>query len=125
MADRKPPPNTKRSAAGGGGAVPRGAAAAHRGAQAGRSGAVGARQPRPVDDATLAAIFRRFRDADPEPRGELEHVDPYTLLVAVVLSAQATDRSVNLATTALYREASDPAAMVALGEERLDRKSVV
>ena len=72
-----------------------------------------------MDDATLAEIMRRFEAADPNPRGELEHVDPYTLLVAVVLSAQATDKSVNLATTRLYRVASDPAAMVALGEERL------
>lgn len=63
--------------------------------------------------------MRRFELADPDPRGELEHVDPYTLLVAVVLSAQATDKSVNLATAGLFREASTPAAMVALGEERV------
>ena len=61
----------------------------------------------------------RFATAEPNPRGELEHVDPYTLLVAVVLSAQATDRSVNLATAELFKVASTPAAMVALGEERL------
>lgn len=77
------------------------------------------RSPRPVDDGTLAEIMRRFQAADPDPRGELEHVDPYTLLVAVVLSAQATDRSVNRATAELFRVADTPAAMVALGEERL------
>ena len=63
--------------------------------------------------------MRRFREANPDPRGELEHVDPYTLLVAVVLSAQATDRSVNVATAELYKVADNPEAMVALGEERL------
>jgi endonuclease-3 len=72
-----------------------------------------------VDDATVAEIFRRFRAANPEPRGELEHVDPYTLLVAVALSAQATDKSVNIATAELFKVAKTPAAMVALGEERL------
>ena len=75
--------------------------------------------PEPVDDATLAEIMRRFREADPDPRGELEHVDPYTLLVAVVLSAQATDKSVNIATERLFKVADTPAAMVELGEERL------
>ena len=54
--------------------------------------------PEPVDDATLVEIFSRLRVADPEPRSELEYLNPYTLLVAVVLSAQATDKSVNLAT---------------------------
>lgn len=98
MPDRKPPARKPQAAA--------------RGARAPKA-------PKPVDDATLAEIMRRFEAADPNPRGELEHVDPYTLLVAVVLSAQATDKSVNLATTRLYRVASDPAAMVALGEERL------
>src|SRR5690349_18078594 len=63
------------------------------------------RTPRPVDAATRLAIFRRLRDADPEPRGELEAVNPFTLLVAVVLSAQATDRSVNLATRELFKVA--------------------
>ena len=78
-----------------------------------------ARSPKPVDDATVTEIMRRFEAHDPNPRGELEHVDPYTLLVAVVLSAQATDRSVNIATAELYRVADNPAAMVALGEERV------
>lgn len=73
----------------------------------------------PVNAEALDEIMRRFEAADPNPRGELEHVDPYTLLVAVVLSAQATDRSVNLATDALFKVADTPAAMVALGEARL------
>lgn len=75
--------------------------------------------PEPLPPDAIQEIFRRFADTDPNPRGELEHVDPYTLLVAVVLSAQATDRSVNLATHELYKVADTPAKMVALGEERL------
>jgi endonuclease III len=63
--------------------------------------------------------FRRFHAAEPEPEGELEHVDPYTLLVAVVLSAQATDAGVNKATPALFAVADTPQKMVALGEKRL------
>jgi len=66
-----------------------------------------------------AEFFRILRDANPEPRSELEYATPYELLVAVVLSAQATDRSVNLATRRLYAVANTPAAMVALGEEGL------
>lgn len=62
-------------------------------------------------------MFARFAAADPAPQGELVHVDPYTLLVAVVLSAQATDAGVNRATPALFAAASTPAAMVALGED--------
>ena len=76
--------------------------------------------PKPVDDATLVEILTRFETANPSPRGELEHTDPYTLLVAVVLSAQATDKSVNLATAELFKVASTPAQMVALGEERVE-----
>jgi endonuclease III len=75
--------------------------------------------PKVVDGATREEIFRRFQAADPNPQGELEHVDPYTLLVAVVLSAQATDKSVNIATRELFKAAPTPAAMVALGEERV------
>jgi endonuclease-3 len=75
------------------------------------------RRPKPVDPATLAEVFRRFRDANPEPKGELEHRDPYTLLVAVVLSAQATDAGVNKATRELFRVAGTPQAMLALGED--------
>ena len=64
-------------------------------------------------------IFRRFRAAEAEPKGELEHVNAYTLLVAVVLSAQATDAGVNKATRALFKAADTPAKMLALGEEKL------
>ena len=66
-----------------------------------------------------AAFFRILRDANPEPKSELEYATPYQLLVAVVLSAQATDKSVNLATRKLFPIASTPAAIVALGEEAL------
>jgi endonuclease III len=64
-------------------------------------------------------IFRRFQARNPDPRGELQYINPYTLLVAVVLSAQATDASVNKATEPLFRTVRTPAQMVALGEERL------
>jgi endonuclease-3 len=69
--------------------------------------------------AEIAEAFRRFQAAMPEPKGELEHVDPYTLLIAVVLSAQATDAGVNKATPALFAAANTPAKMVALGEARV------
>jgi len=62
-------------------------------------------------------IFHRFSLQRPEPRGELEHVNPYTLLVAVVLSAQATDAGVNKATRALFAVADTPEKMLALGEQ--------
>lgn len=65
------------------------------------------------------AFFEALRAANPNPQTELEYTSPYELLVAVVLSAQATDRSVNLATRALFPKARTPAAMVALGEERV------
>ncbi len=78
-----------------------------------------ARRPRPVDQATLVEVFRRFRAANPEPRGELEHRDPFTLLVAVVLSAQSTDAGVNKATRELFKVADTPQKILALGEERL------
>jgi endonuclease-3 len=72
-----------------------------------------------LSTVAVEEIFRRFESRDPEPKGELEHVDPYTLLVAVVLSAQATDAGVNKATRRLFAEAATPEAMVALGEERV------
>jgi endonuclease III len=72
--------------------------------------------PKPVDRATLVEIFRRFAAANPEPQGELEHVNPYTLLIAVVLSAQATDVGVNKATRRLFAIADTPQKMLALGE---------
>ena len=64
----------------------------------------------------IAAIFERFEKANPHPKGELESVNPYTLLVAVVLSAQATDKGVNRATETLFKIADTPKKMVALGE---------
>src|SRR6202022_22805 len=67
----------------------------------------------------IEQAFRRFHAANAEPRGELAHRDPFTLLVAVVLSAQATDAGVNKATPALFAVADTPEKMVALGEERL------
>jgi endonuclease-3 len=72
-----------------------------------------------LNGAEIAEIFARFAAADPEPRGELESVNSYTLLVAVVLSAQATDEGVNRATGPLFAVADTPQKMVALGEERL------
>jgi endonuclease-3 len=69
--------------------------------------------------AAMRAAFLRFQAADPEPQGELEHLNAFTLLVAVALSAQATDVSVNKATRGLFAVADTPAAMLALGEEGL------
>jgi len=65
------------------------------------------------------AIFEALRSANPEPRSELEYASPFELLVAVVLSAQATDRSVNLASRELFRVAATPAALLDLGEQGL------
>ena len=73
--------------------------------------------PKPVDQATLVEIFRRFQAANPEPKGELEHINPFTLLVAVVLSAQSTDAGVNKATRTLFAVADTPQKMLALGED--------
>lgn len=72
-----------------------------------------------LDYATIKEIFTRFRAHDPHPKGELEHLNAYTLLVAVALSAQATDVSVNKATRALFAIADTPEKMLALGEEGL------
>ncbi len=69
--------------------------------------------------AEVAEAFRRFQAARPEPRGELEHISPFTLLVAVVLSAQATDAGVNKATPALFKLADTPEKMAKLGEARV------
>ncbi len=68
-------------------------------------------------DAELTEAFRRFQALNPEPKGELDYTDAFTLLVAVVLSAQATDVGVNKATRGLFAAASTPRAMAALGEE--------
>ncbi|MGM0586352.1 MAG: endonuclease III [Pseudomonadota bacterium] len=67
----------------------------------------------------IQEIFRRFRTREAEPKGELEHVNAYTLLVAVALSAQATDKGVNKATRELFAVADTPEKMLALGEEGL------
>ncbi|MFZ1660598.1 MAG: endonuclease III [Paracoccaceae bacterium] len=72
-----------------------------------------------LDYHTIYEIFRRFREAEAEPKGELEHVNAYTLLVAVALSAQATDAGVNKATRKLFETVDTPEKMLALGEEGL------
>ena len=69
--------------------------------------------------ADIEEMFRRFATVNPNPRGELNYINPYTLLVAVALSAQATDASVNKATEPLFKVAKTPGAMVKLGEARL------
>ena len=69
--------------------------------------------------AEIEEAFRRFQAANPSPRASSQHVNPFTLLVAVVLSAQATDAGVNKATPALFAAADTPAKMVALGEARV------
>jgi len=72
-----------------------------------------------LDYHAIKECFRRFKELRPEPKGELEHVNAFTLLVAVALSAQATDKGVNKATRALFAVADTPARMLALGEEGL------
>jgi len=74
---------------------------------------------KPWTPEEVREAFERFRKANPEPKGELEHLNPYTLLVAVVLSAQATDAGVNKATRELFKVADTPQKMLALGEDRL------
>jgi endonuclease-3 len=74
---------------------------------------------RQLDYAAMKAVFTRFREAEAEPKGELEHLNAFTLLVAVALSAQATDKGVNKATRALFAIADTPEKMLALGEEGL------
>lgn len=69
--------------------------------------------------AQIEEAFRRFKAANPEPKTELQHINPFTLLVAVVLSAQATDAGVNKATPALFALADTPEKMAALGENRV------
>jgi endonuclease-3 len=74
---------------------------------------------RQLDYAAMKAIFARFHEIEPEPKGELHHLNAFTLLVAVALSAQATDVGVNKATKALFAVADTPQKMLALGEEGL------
>jgi endonuclease-3 len=75
--------------------------------------------PERFSAAEAGEFFARLKKQMPEPRTELQYVNPYTLLVAVVLSAQATDKGVNKATAPLFKTVRTPQAMVALGEERL------
>ena len=72
-----------------------------------------------ADYQTIVEIFTRFRNLNAEPKGELEHTNAFTLLVAVVLSAQSTDVGVNLATRKLFQVADTPEKMIELGEEKL------
>ena len=74
-----------------------------------------------MDRRQAAEVFARLQGANPHPRGELRHSSPFELLVAVILSAQATDRGVNQATEGLFAVANTPQAMLALGEEGLKR----
>jgi len=76
-------------------------------------------KPKPWTPEEVEEAFRRFSEASPGPQTELQYVNPYTLLVAVVLSAQATDAGVNKATPALFAAADTPAKMAALGEEKV------
>lgn len=69
--------------------------------------------------SAISELFSRFSAANPEPKTELEFLNTYTLLVAVILSAQATDAGVNKATRALFRKVDSPKKMLALGEEGL------
>jgi endonuclease-3 len=78
-----------------------------------------ARKSALLTEPEIREVFRRFHAANPEPKGELEHTNPYTLLVAVVLSAQATDAGVNKATRALFKIANTPQKMLAVGEDKL------
>ena len=75
--------------------------------------------PRPFRAKEIEAFFSRLKARDPEPRSELQYKNPYTLLVAVVLSAQATDAGVNKATRALFAIADSPEKMAALGEDKI------
>lgn len=75
-----------------------------------------------LSKADAEAIFARFHEIEPEPKGELDYVNAFTLLVAVVLSAQATDIGVNRATKNLFQIAPTPAAMMALGVEGIENE---
>lgn len=97
--------------------LPDPAPAPRRRAVANAAAAAHGKTVRPWSKREITEAFTRFEQRNPEPQGELEHSDPFTLLVAVVLSAQATDAGVNKATRGLFAAASTPAAMVALGEE--------
>ena len=78
-----------------------------------------AKRIKQLDYTTIREIFTRFRDSEPEPKGELDHVNAYTLVVAVALSAQATDKGVNKATAELFKIADTPQKMLDLGIDAL------
>ncbi len=78
-----------------------------------------AKSPRPIRRDAIAQIYAHLRDLDPEPKTELHYTNAFTLVVAVALSAQATDVGVNKATKELFALADHPAAMLALGEEKV------
>jgi len=75
--------------------------------------------PKPFTRAEVEDFFARLKKLDPEPKTELQYVNPYTLLVAVALSAQATDKGVNKATAHLFKVVKTPEQMLVLGEEKL------
>src|ERR1700744_3548880 len=75
--------------------------------------------PKPFSKAEVEDFFARLKKHTPDPKTELQYVNPYTLLVAVVLSAQATDKGVNKATAPLFKTVKSSEQMVALGEEGL------
>jgi len=79
------------------------------------------RKTRPMTLKAVRAFLHALSEANPDPKSDLVYADPFTLLVAVALSAQATDASVNKATATLFAEAPTPAAMVALGVEGVGR----
>jgi endonuclease-3 len=119
-ANRKPPARSASKPAAAKGATKgatKGAASKKTAPRAKANACRGKAKPWTADE--IAEAFRRFRAANPEPKGELEHINPYTLLVAVVLSAQATDAGVNKATKALFALADTPEKMVALGVDKL------
>lgn len=72
-----------------------------------------------LNNSEMEIVFSRWQQQNPAPESELEYVNPFTLLVAVVLSAQATDKSVNKATESLFKIVDTPEKMVELGEEKL------
>jgi endonuclease-3 len=86
--------------------------------QSGAKSKGSSRRPQ-LTQAAIDEIFRRFAAANPDPKSELEFVNPFTLLVAVVLSAQMTDKGVNKATGPLFEKADTPEKMVKLGQERI------
>jgi endonuclease-3 len=75
---------------------------------------------KPAERTRIETIFGRFAELEPDPRPELDYINPYTFLVAVALSAQATDKSVNKATERLFPIADTPARMLELGQEALE-----